>query len=142
MRYYPVGLFVDTLGPVVANDAYASPEVWRMFERDLYHSPRVVWGREVNLFLLGTADQISGALDSTGRVRDPALEPYVRSLRSSLERVLAAVTASHLQHNEVWSYRISDGHLLPTRYGTSSDVQLWSTTDLAVQYALSRLGLP
>ena len=141
LRYYPVGLFVDTLGPVVANDAYASSEVWRMFEKDLYHSPRVVWGREVNLFLLGTADQISAALDSTGHVADPSLVPYVSSLRSSLERVLLAVTASHLQHNEVWSYRISDGRLLPTRYGTSSDVQLWSTTDLAVQYALSRLGM-
>ena len=142
VRYYPVGLFVDTLGPVVANDAYAPPFVWRMFEKDLYHSPRVVWGREVNLFLLGTANQISAALDSTGRVADPALESYVRSLRSSLTRVLSAVNASHLQHNEVWSYRISNGRLLPTRYGTSSDVQLWSTTDLAVQYALSRLRLP
>ena len=139
VRGYPVGLFVDTLGPVVANDAYASPDVWRMFEKDLYHSPRVVWGREVNLFLLGTTDQLSAALDSTGRVADSSLESYVRLLRSSLERVLAAVTASHLQHNEVWSYRIADERLLPTRYGTSSDVQLWSTTDLAVQYALSRL---
>jgi hypothetical protein len=141
VRYYPVGLFVDTLGPVVANDAYASPVVWRMFEKDLYHSPRVVWGREVNLFLLGTADLISAAVDSSGRPRNPALEPYVRSLRTSLERVRSAVTASHLEHNEVWSYRIDNGRLLPTRYGTSSDVQLWSTTDLAVQYALSRLGL-
>ena len=140
VQYYPEGLFVDTLGPVVANDAYASPEVWQLFEKDLYHSPRVVWGREVNLFLLGTAEQISAALDSTGHVADPSLEPYVRSLRSSLERVLAAVAASRLQHNEVWSYRISSGRLLPTRYGTSSDVQLWSTTDLAVQFALSRLA--
>jgi hypothetical protein len=141
VRDYPVGLFVDSLGPVVANDAYASPQVWRLFEKDLYHSPRVVWGREVNLFLLGTAEQIAAALDSTGRAANPLLEPRLRALRSSLERVLAAVTASHLQHNEVWSYRISDGRLLPTRYGTSSDVQLWSTTDLAVQYALARLGL-
>ena len=139
VRGYPVGLFVDTLGPVVANDAYASPGVWRMFEKDLYHSPRVVWGREVNLFLLGTTDQLSAALDSTGRVADSSLESYVRLLRSSLERVLAAVTESHLQHNEVWSYRIADERLVPTRSGTSSDVQLWSTTDLAVQYALSRL---
>ena len=78
MRDYPVGLFVNTLGPVVANNAYASPRVWRMFEKELYHSPRVVWGREVNLFLLGTADQLSAAFDSTGRVADPSLEPYVR----------------------------------------------------------------
>jgi len=139
VREYPVGLFVKGLGPVVANDAYATPAVWREFERELYHSPRVAWGREVNLFLLGTAGQISAALDSSGRVADPSLESYVRSLRTALDRVLSAVTASHLQHNEVWSYRISDGRLLPTRYGTSGDVQLWNTTDLAVQYALSRL---
>jgi hypothetical protein len=139
VRDYPVGLFVNGLGPLVANDAYASRDVWREFQREAYHSPRVVWGREVNLFLLGTSEQISAALDASGRVADPSLEPYVRSLRASLERVLSAVAASHLQHNEVWSYRISDGRLLPTRYGTSSDVQLWSTTDLAVQYALSRL---
>jgi hypothetical protein len=145
VREYPVGLFVNGLGPVVANDAYASPEVWRAFEKEIYHSPRVVWGREVNLFLLGTAGQISASLDSSGRVADPSLEPYVRSLRNALDRVHAAVTASHLQHNEVWSYRISDGRLLPIRYGTSGDVQLWNTTDLAVQYALSRLprhGVP
>jgi hypothetical protein len=139
VREYPVGLFVNGLGPVVANDAYASREVWRQFEKDAYHSPRVVWGREVNLFLLGTAEEISAALDASGQLTDPSLEPYVRSLRSALERVRSAVTASHLQHNEVWSYRISHGRLLPTRYGTSGDVQLWNTTDLAVQYALSRL---
>ena len=51
MRRYPVGLLVDSVGPVVANDAYASSSVWRDFERDRYHGPRVVWGRENNLFL-------------------------------------------------------------------------------------------
>jgi len=141
VRDYPVGLFVDTVGPVVANDAYASPEVWREFDKELYHSPRVVWGREVNLFLLGTAEQVSAALNASGRPASASLEPYVRSLRDALHRVLSAVDASHVQHSEVWSYRISNGRLLPTRYGTSSDVQLWSTTDLAVQYARSRLAL-
>jgi hypothetical protein len=29
--------------------------------------------------------------------------------------------------------------MVPVRYGTGSDVQLWSTTDLAVAFALSRL---
>jgi len=29
--------------------------------------------------------------------------------------------------------------LVPVRYGTSSDVQLWNTTNLVVQYVLSRL---
>ncbi|HMI56420.1 MAG TPA: hypothetical protein VK511_00085, partial [Gemmatimonadaceae bacterium] len=77
--------------------------------------------------------------DSSGKLADPARAPYVRSLRAALDSVLTATTASRLQHNEVWSYRISGGRLLPTRYGTSSDVQLWSTTDLAVQFALARL---
>ena len=48
--------------------------------------------------------------------------------------------ASGLEHNELWSYRIENGRLLPTRYGTSSDIQLWSTTKLAVEFALSKLG--
>ena len=52
---YPVGLFVPEIGPLVANDAYAGKDVWEGFRRDEYHSPRVVWGREVNLFLLGLA---------------------------------------------------------------------------------------
>lgn len=139
VRPYPVGLFIKGLGPVVSNDAYASQSVWNAFRQDAYHSPRVVWGREVNLLLLGLAKQIAAAYDSRGALAQPGLAPYVRSLRSALDRTLAAVTASHLGHNELWSYRIADGKLLPTRYGTSSDVQLWSATDLAVQYALSTL---
>jgi hypothetical protein len=118
---YPVGLLVDSLGPVVANDAYASPRIWRRFREDLYHSPRVVWGREVNLISLGL---------SKARGKVPA---------DWLTRILAAVEASGLGHNELWSYRIEGNRLLPVRYGTSSDVQLWNTTDLAVEFELSRL---
>ncbi|MGH7528686.1 MAG: hypothetical protein ACREMX_18485, partial [Gemmatimonadales bacterium] len=142
IRPYPEGLLIDRVGPVVANDTYASRQVWEIFRGDAYHSPRVVWGREVNLLLLGLANQISAAFDASGRLRDPALGPYVRSLSRALERTLAAVNASGVEHNELWSYRIEAGRLLPTRYGTSSDVQLWSSTDLAVQFALSRLPRP
>ena len=138
-RLYPVGLLVEGLGPVATNDAYATREVWDRFKKDPYHGPRVVWGREVNLFLLSVAAKISAAFDSSGALRDPTLEPYVQSLREALEGTLAAVEASGLEHSELWSYRIEDGRLVPTRYGTGSDVQLWSTTDLAVQFALSRL---
>jgi hypothetical protein len=118
---YPVGLLVDSLGPVVANDAYASPNIWRRFREDLYHSPRVVWGREVNLISLGL---------SQARGKVPA---------NWLSRILAAVEASGLGYNELWSYRIKGDRLRPMRYGTSSDVQLWNTTDLAVEFVLSRL---
>jgi hypothetical protein len=139
MRPYPVGLFVDRLGPLVANDAYASTSVWEVFRGDTYHSPRVVWGREVNLLLLGLANQISGATDAAGRPRDPALTAYVTEMRDALRRANASVEASGLKHNELWSYEISGGTLRPIRYGASTDVQLWNVTDLAVQFVLSRI---
>jgi hypothetical protein len=135
MRPYPVGLFVDRLGPVVANEAYAPRRVWEAFARDAYHSPRVVWGREVNLLLLGLAHEVERG---SGRPAGPSVGRAADALR----RTLAAVRASGLEHNELWSYRIERGRLLPTRYGTSSDVQLWSSTDLALQYLLARLPSP
>ena len=114
---YPVGLFIDGLGLAVANDAYAAPAVWEMFERDLYHSPRVVWGREVSVLL--------AALAQGGRNRPGAID----SVRS-------AVARSGLQYAELWSYKFEGGVLRPVRYGSSSDVQLWSLTEIAVQYLL------
>ena len=131
-RAYPVGLLVEGVGPAVANDAYASARVWRAFERDAYHGPRVVWGREVNLFLLGVSRRIAG-----GRA-ERALAPHLPELRASLDRVRAAVQASGFR-SELWSYEVQNGRVVPVRYGTGSDVQLWSTSDLAVQFALSRL---
>jgi hypothetical protein len=59
-----------------------------------------------------------------------------------VRRTLAAVEASGLGYNELWSYRIEGGRLQPIRYGTSSDIQLWNTTDLAVEFMLSRLPRP
>jgi len=140
-RAYPVGLFVDRLGPVVANDAYASPSVWEAFRKDTYHSPRVVWGREVNLVLLGLANRISGATDAAGRPLNEGLTAYVAEMRDALRRTNAAVEASGLKHNELWSYEIVDGTLRPIRYGASTDVQLWNVTDLAVQFVLKQLGV-
>jgi hypothetical protein len=125
---YPWGLFVDELGPLVANDAYAPPAVWDAFRQDAYQSPVVVWGRDVNILLAGLATQILAA---------PPGED-VEPLRTALRGTIAAVDRSGLRHAELWSYRVEAGRLLPARYGTSSDVQLWSLTDLAVQYLLTR----
>src|ERR1044072_5386172 len=111
---YPVGLFVDGLGPLVANDAYAPSGVWEQFRKDAYHSPTVVWGRDVNILLAGLARQ-----------------------RDAVHRLSDAVDRSGLRHAELWSYRIDNGRLAPIRYGSSSDVQLWSLTDLVVQYLLN-----
>lgn len=127
-RPYPVGLFVDGVGPVVANDAYAPPSVWPQFERDQYHGPRVVWGREVNLFLLGVMNHLAAGRDAAA----------AQELGSALDRVRSAVSASGF-HSELWSYAVRGDRVVPVRYGTGSDVQLWSTTDLAVQFALSQL---
>ena len=148
VRNYPVALFADGLGPFVANDAYAPRSVWEAFKADTYHSPRVVWGREVNLILLGLANQIESAADSQGHARDTTqnlnqngeVSRYLDEMRSALMRTYMAVEASGLKHNELWSFEIVDGKLRPIRYGASTDVQLWNVTDLAVQFVLKRLG--
>jgi hypothetical protein len=131
-RPYPVGLLVAGVGPVVANDAYAPPPVWHAFERDAYHGPRVVWGREVNLFLLGASNRIAA-----GR-SDRLVAPHIPELRAGLEAVRSAVRSSGFR-SELWSYEVRNGRVVPVRYGTGSDIQLWSTSDLAVEFALSRL---
>src|SRR6266581_1914852 len=112
---YPVGLFIEGVGLAVANDAYASPAVWQMFERDLYHSPRVIWGREVNVLLAALA---------------------TRNRPGAIDSVRTAVARSGLQYAELWSYKFDGGAMRAVRYGSSSDVQLWTLTDLAVQYLL------
>ena len=113
---YPIGLFIDSVGLAVANDAYAAPAVWEMFARDLYHSPRVVWGREVNVLLAALAR---------------------RNRPAAVDSVRHAVESSGLQYAELWSYKMDGGSVHAVRYGSSSDVQLWTLTDLAVQYLLN-----
>ena len=138
---YPVGLLVEGLGPLVANDAYATPDVWAAFERDTYHSPRVVWGREVNLLLLGLMRQIEAAYHPGGALRDERLRPWVAALEHGLRATLDAVEASGLRHNEVWSYRLEGDRFQPIRWGNSSDVQLWNLTQLVVEFERARGGL-
>ena len=71
-------------------------------------------------------------------VREPGASPAVRrELQADLERLRAAVGRSGLADAELWSYRLERDALRPARYGTSSDLQLWSLTDLAVQFALA-----
>ncbi len=138
LRPYPGGLLVDGLGPLVANDAYASRQIWERFQADQYHGPRVVWGREVNLLFLGLANQISAAEETSRRISAGRVVGS-RELEDALHRTLAAVNASGLQHNELWSYEMRGEKLVPVRYGTSSDVQLWNTTDLAVEFVLGKI---
>lgn len=142
LRPYPIGLLVPRLGPVVANDAYAPAPIWEAFRKDQYHSPRVVWGREVNLLFLALARQIGDAYDDAGQLRTAVSPSHVAALDAALRQTLDAVEASGLSHNELWSYRIVNGELTPVRYGSSSDIQLWNLTNLAVQFRLSQLPRP
>jgi hypothetical protein len=137
VRAYPVGLLIDRVGPVVANDAYATPPVWRAFNRDRYHSPYVVWGREVNLFLLGAAGHVAAMTAASGA--EPGRASHVREVRDAIAKVRRAVELSGFR-SELWSYAPRGDQVVAIRYGSGADVQLWSTTDLAVQFALSRLG--
>jgi len=130
-RPYPAGLFIDRVGPVVANDAYASADLWPQFERDRYHGPRVVWGREVNLFLLGVLNRL-------GETRDSSL---AAELRAAFTKVHGAAQASGF-HSELWSYEVTPNAVNPVRYGTGSDVQLWSTTNLAVEFEMRATRTP
>src|SRR6185295_8246491 len=79
MRPYPIGLFADNLGPVVANDAYAAPAIWESFRRDAYHAPTVVWGREVNVLLAGLALQLRGG-DAGAQHAAPLLDTALRRI--------------------------------------------------------------
>jgi hypothetical protein len=137
-RRYPVGLLVDSVGPVVASDAYASPSVWADFERDRYHGPRVVWGRENNLFLLGAMSHLATAVTG-GASSDAARSAYRDELRRAIEEVRGAVEASGF-HSELWSYELRNGRVVPVRYGSGSDVQLWSTTDLVEGFLRGRMA--
>ncbi len=136
---YPAGLFVDSLGTLAANDTYASKEIWEAFKNDRYHSPYVVWGREVNLIFLGLSKQILYAYNSEGKLTDPKLGSLIKELKSILEKINSAVEESGLKHNELWTYKISAGKLYPMRYETTSDIQLWNLTNLSAEYLMKQI---
>ncbi|HEX6940593.1 MAG TPA: hypothetical protein VF158_14345 [Longimicrobiales bacterium] len=137
---YPVGLFIDGVGVVATNDVYADRVVWEAFRRDPYHSPTTIWGREVNLLRLGLAQRIEAAERLAADPSHAAARALADELRAALQHVSDAVEASGLEHAELWSYRAADGRVEPLRYPTSTDIQLWNVTDLAVRYRLARIA--
>src|SRR5262249_33190068 len=99
LQPFPVGLFVPGLGIVAATDASAPRGVWGASRADSYRSLRVVWGREINLLVLGFERCLR-------RARESPPSPRTGDLRRDLDRVRAAADASGLQYSELWSYRI------------------------------------
>jgi hypothetical protein len=79
-----------------------------------------------------------GVANRIATARGTPVERHVPELGAAFGRVQAAADASGSQ-SELWSYEIKHGRLTPVRYGISCDVQLWSTTGLAVEFASSRL---
>jgi hypothetical protein len=136
---FPVGLFIDSLGLAVTNDTYASKEIWQTFKNDKYHSPYVVWGREMNLIFIGLSKQILSAYTEQENLKDQKLSSYAEKLKSILKKIHSAVEESGLKYNELWSYKIVDGKLLPFRYETTSDIQLWNTTNLSAEYLIKEI---
>src|SRR5207302_6260696 len=108
MVKYPVGLFVNDLGPLVANDAYATRPVWDAFRADRYHSPTVVWGRDVNILLAGLARQIRGAAPGSdvGFLKD-AVQRIVTAVDSSARRRPELSTRSEEHTSELSHVKIS-----------------------------------
>ncbi len=137
---YPAGLFIDSLGVLVANDTYTSKEIWETFKHDRYHSPYVVWGREMNLIFLGLSKNILDSYDEKGKLKDQSLNNYVNNLKKILEKVHFAVEKSGLKYNELWSYKIAGGRLYPQRYETTSDIQLWNITNLSAEYLMNQIA--
>ena len=112
----------------MANDAYASPAIWERFRKDTYHGPRVVWGREVNLLLLGLAIRVGEGADPDGR------------FAGALRKTLAAVHASGLEHTELGATGSRAAGSGRHATGPAPTSALWSGTSLAVQFALEKLS--
>ena len=112
VRRYPVGLLIDSVGPVVANDAYAPPvRVGRLRARPLPRTARRVGAREQPL----PARRDAVACSDAGTA--PELAAYRRELADAIAQVRAAVDASGF-HSELWSYELRDGRIVPVRYGS------------------------
>ncbi len=132
--HYPAGLFIPEVGISCANDSYEGERIWNNFKNDRYHSPFVIWGREINLIFLGLIKQIKIAIEKGDSV-------YADKLKRIFYKIYSAVESSGLKHSELWTYKITNGKLSAVRYPISSDVQLWNLTNLAVEFYIEKLNL-
>jgi len=119
---YPLGLFIDNVGVVCANDKYTNSYIIENFRKDTYHSPRAIWGREVNIIMLGLLKN----------------SQTHRELYDIFEEVYYAVEKSKMKNSELWTYVIDNGVYKAVRYPSSSDLQLWNLSSLAVEYNLHK----
>jgi len=129
MRPFPAGLMTD-VGLLVANAAYAGPDLRPLFGPDRYHGA-VVWSWQQALLAAGLARQ--------QRRRDlpPSLRTTLQGAEQALWSVIARTRAEG--NSELWSWKYESGRYHRQAYGPSAATadesnaaQLWSTVFLAV----------
>jgi hypothetical protein len=130
LRPFPAGLMTDA-GMLVANPAFASPEVQKTFSRNAYHGT-VIWSWQQALFAAGLARQLE---------RRDLPEAVAGKVRDAQRLLWSAITATRAMNtSELWSWSFSGGRYQVAPFGAaaadadeSNAAQLWSTVYLAVR---------
>jgi hypothetical protein len=127
-RPFPAGLMTGA-GLLVANPAFASPDLQPEFGRNRYHGT-VVWSWQQALLRAGLERQLAR------RDLPPAVARRLENARAQLRDAMAR--ARGLRGAELWSWSWSDGRYSAQPFGQgrgdeteSNAAQLWSTVLLA-----------
>ena len=129
MRPFPAGLMTD-VGMLVANPAYAEPEVQARFGKGAYHGT-VVWSWQQAVLAAGLAREIG---------RGDLPEALILRLRDADAGLWSAIDAARsMRNSELWSWAYRDGRYEIAPFGASqadadesNAAQLWSTVFLAI----------
>lgn len=128
-RPFPAGL-ATPIGMLVANPAFAGPEVQARFTSGAYHGT-VVWSWQQAMMVAGLDRQLARADLPSG------LRTRLAAARTQLWSAIDA--AGELRSSELWSWSYGDGRYRPQPFGVRSAdadeanaAQLWSTVFLAL----------
>ena len=130
MRPFPLGLLTDA-GVLVANPAFAAPDLQARFGKSAYHGT-VVWSWQQALLAAGLDRQLARR-DLPAGVRG-----HLVAARAQLWAAIAA--GRRYRNSELWSWAYQNGHFVPAAFGAdaadadeSNAAQLWSTVFLALK---------
>jgi hypothetical protein len=128
-RPFPAGL-ATPVGMLVANPAFAGPELQARFTNGAYHGT-VVWSWQQAMMVAGLDRQLARADLPVG------LRTRLAAARAQLWSAID--TAGELRSSELWSWSYADGRYRPQPFGIrsadadeSNAAQLWSTVFLAL----------
>lgn len=123
MDSFPSGLMTDA-GMLVANPAFADADRAPVFDSSRYHGT-VIWSWQQGLMAAGISCQL----------RRPDLTPGTRALLADAQSKIADAIRRTvpLRGNELWSWKLDGGKIVPLPYGQSAGheteanaAQLWS----------------